>query len=286
MAGESIGLASGRWRLDNGAGGGATYIRTYGNRAIVPAAEAMSVDTLFDAASLTMILVTATAIVQLAEEGRLTLNDRIAQHLPALAVHGKGAITIRHLLTHMSGLRPSLPQPYTWTDHAGAVAAACAEEHFHPIGSQFVYSDIGFITLGEIIRVCSGQSLDAYAQEKIFQPLGFSDTSFLPAASLQSRIAPCDASDPSNPASPMLRSVVHDPTARRMAGVVGHAGVITTIEKLARFCHAILHGGELDGQRTLSADSITVLHPANALCAAVLQRSWTPHMLATVQGTL
>jgi CubicO group peptidase (beta-lactamase class C family) len=244
--------------------GSEPYKRAYGNRTVVPEVETMTMDTIFDAASLSKIIVTSTAVMQLVEAGKLSVEDAVAKHIPAFGAHGKEAITVRHLLTHMSGLRPSLPEPYGWQGHAGAVQAACAEELLNPIGEKFVYSDIGFIMLGELIRVLSGEALEMYAQKHIFQPLKMIESTYLPSAAVLSRIAPCDAVSPSTPLS-MLRGLVHDPTARTMGGVAGHAGVFTTMEELARFCRAILRGGDLDGERVLSAASVSaMLQPQNA----------------------
>ncbi len=226
----------------------------FGSRALEPAREPMSEDTVFDAASLTKVIATTPCILRLVEAGRIGLEDPVARYLPAFAAHGKGGITLRHLLTHTSGLRPGLPSRGDWSGPGDALALACAETPAQAPGKQFVYSDINFIVLGELVRAVSGRGIDQAAREWIYGPLGMRDTGFLPlAAGLPpSRIAPTER----QPGGACLRGVVHDPTARRMGGVAGHAGVFTTAPDLARFCRMLLGGGELDGHRVLSPATV------------------------------
>src|SRR5205807_6926211 len=121
-------------------------------------------------------------------------------------------------------------------------------------GSAFVYSDINYIVLGELVRIASGRTLDQYSAQEIFKPLRMIDSGFLPPKEKLARIAPTEQSEQS--AGKMLRGVVHDPTARFMGGVAGHAGVFTTAADLARFCRMLLNGGELDGVRILKAATV------------------------------
>ena len=244
------------------------YQKAIGHRALVPAAEPMTLDTIFDLASLTKVIATATSVTMLIEDGRIRLNDRVATFIPGFERYGKGDITVRHLLTHVSGLRPDVDLADSWTGYDTAIALAIEEVPAAPPGTRFVYSDINFFLLGDIVRRVSGLPLDEFALERIFKPLGMKDTTFNPRASMVSRIAPtevctatgwpCDTS-PAAAASAgplqsrtLLRGIVHDPTARRMGGVAGHAGLFSTAADLAVFARMLLAGGTLKGARLLS----------------------------------
>ena len=230
---------------------GESYSRAHGQRTVVPTPEPLTADTIYDSASLTKVVATTTAVMQLVERGRLELDAPVARYLPAFAAHGKDAVTVRQLLTHHSGLRAGLPRTPAWSGYAAAIERACAEKFVGVPGGTFLYSDINFIVLGELVRIASGLPLDAYAAKEIFLPLGLGDTGFSPAATKLDRIAPTELT-----AGTMLRGVVHDPTARAMDGVAGHAGLFTTASDLARFCRMLLGGGQLDGVRILSAASV------------------------------
>jgi uncharacterized protein YbbC (DUF1343 family)/CubicO group peptidase (beta-lactamase class C family) len=227
------------------------YQKAFGQRATSPVAEPISADTVYDAASLTKVIATTTAIMQLVERGQLDLDAPVARYLPAFAQNDKGEVTLRQLLTHHSGLRPDVNIKPIWSGYAAGVALACAEKLHSSPGSTFVYSDINFIVLGELVRIASGLRLDAYAAKEIFTPLGMSDTGFLPPAAKFPRVAPTELTE-----GVMLRGAVHDPTARAMDGVAGHAGLFTTAADLARFCRMLIGGGQLDGVRILSAASV------------------------------
>ena len=240
-----------------GRGERVAWQKVIGNRAVQPKVEAMTADTIFDAASLTKVVATTTAAMILIEEGKIRLSDRVATHIPGFERYGKGTITIRHLMTHMSGLRPDVDLGDMWTGYDKAIELAIEEVPTSTPGTRFVYSDIGYFLLGDIVRRVSGQTLDQFTRDRIFKPLGMNDTMFLPPASLVPRIAPtelctkygwpCDG-----PEQSMLRGVVHDPTARRMAGVAGHAGMFTTANDLSIFARMLLNGGSYKGVRILS----------------------------------
>jgi uncharacterized protein YbbC (DUF1343 family)/CubicO group peptidase (beta-lactamase class C family) len=251
--------------------------RAYGVRSIEPGREALTVDTVFDLASLTKVIATTTAVMSLVEEGRLRLNDPVATHIKGFERYGKGAITIAHLLTHVSGLRPDVDLAEPWTGYETAIELARTEVPTSAPGERFVYSDINFFVLGEIVRVVSGQPLDAYTKTRVFAPLRMRDTGFLPGPELLPRIAPterCEALDQwpcKRPQAPPLRGVVHDPTARRMGGVAGHAGLFGTAADLSRFARMLLAGGTLDGVRVL----------APATVARMTARATPPSMTAS-----
>jgi uncharacterized protein YbbC (DUF1343 family)/CubicO group peptidase (beta-lactamase class C family) len=233
------------------------YQKAIGNRATVPAVEPMTLDTIFDLASLTKVVATTTSVMMLVEQGNIRLTDRVATFIPGFERYGKEGITIRHLLTHVSGLRPDVDLGELWTGYDTAIALAVDEVPISRPGERFVYSDINFFLLGEVVRRASGVPLDRFTRERIFEPLGMNDTMFAPPASLVPRIAPTESCTPygwpcQGPDMAMLRGIVHDPTARRMGGVAGHAGLFGTAADLAVFCRALLHGGLYQGVRVLS----------------------------------
>jgi uncharacterized protein YbbC (DUF1343 family) len=227
-----------------GIGDSTVYHNAIGRRAVVPTPDEMTPDTIFDLASLTKVVATATSVMILVDEGKLALNDRVATFITGFERHGKGAITIRHLLTHMSGLRPDVDLVEPWSGSDTAISLAIDEQPTSPPGTRFVYSDINFFLLGDIVRRVSGQTLDRFAHDRIFAPLGMTTTTFMPPESWQARIAPTDVK--------LARGIVHDPTARRMGGVAGHAGLFSTAADLATFCRMILGVGTHRGVRILS----------------------------------
>ena len=222
--------------------------KAYGMRALQPAPEPMTADTVFDIASLTKVVATAPAVMQLVERGNIRLADRVSTFIPGFERYGKDAITILDLLTHMSGLRADLDLAEPWTGRETAIRLASEEVPVAPPGQRFLYSDINFFLLAEIVARVSGQSFETYVKTHVFTPLGMHDSSFLPAASIRRRIAPTHPAD--------RRGVVHDPTAERMGGVAGHAGVFSTADDLARFSRMMLHGGSLGAVRILAPLSV------------------------------
>ena len=216
------------------------YRKAYGARALEPRREAMTLDTIFDVASLTKVIATTTAVMQLVEKGKVRLNDPVAKYLPEFAQNGKDDITVRQLLTHYSGLEPDLDLKMAWTGKQTAYALALAETPDDPPGSKFSYSDVNFIVLGELIERVSGETLDEYATRHIFVPLKMLHTRYLPPAAWRPRIAPTQYDENEH----MLRGVVHDPSTRRMGGVAGHAGLFSTADDLAKFAQALLIGGD------------------------------------------
>jgi len=237
------------------------YERAYGQRSLVPSAEPMTIDTIFDLASLSKVVATTPAVMQLVEQGRIRLNDPVASFIPGFERYGKADITVRHLLTHVSGLRPDLDLD-PWEGYDAAIERARDEVPTAAPGERFVYSDINFFLLGDIVARVTGEPLDRYTHREIFEPLGMVDTEFKPAASKRSRMAPTERCDmmaawPCNtPDAAVLRGVVHDPTARRMGGVAGHAGLFSTARDLSRYARMILGGGRLGDRRVLSTATI------------------------------
>lgn len=214
----------------------------------------MTPDTIFDLASLTKVVATATAVMQLVEQGKIRLEDPVAQYWPEFAANGKAEITVSELLTHYSGLRGDLDLKPEWSGYETAMRMIVAEQPIAPPGTRWIYSDINFETLGEIVRRVSGQPLDVYCAEHIFKPLGMKDTHFKPARALRRRIAPTEYQKETR--GKMLWGEVHDPTAYNMGGVAGHAGLFSTADDLARFAQMLLNGGSLGGAQILSPLSV------------------------------
>jgi uncharacterized protein YbbC (DUF1343 family)/CubicO group peptidase (beta-lactamase class C family) len=224
--------------------GEVVYRKAFGSRAIEPHREPMTVDTIFDLASLTKVLVTTTAVMQLMEQGKVRLNDPVAKYLPEFAQNGKEDITVRQLLVHFSGLAPDLDLAQqvngkVWEGKETAYRMAFEAKPETSPGAALVYSDINFIVLGALVEKVTGETLDSYAAAHIFAPLKMTETRYLPPASWKARIAPTEEDENKK----MLRGVVHDPTARRMGGVAGNAGVFGTADDLAKFAQALLIGG-------------------------------------------
>lgn len=237
--------------------GKVVYRRAFGDRSLVTKKELMTVDTIFDLASLTKVIATTTALMQLVEQGKIRLEDPVAEYWPEFKANGKDEITIRELMTHYSGLRGDLSLEPEWSGYETAIERIIAETPIAPPGTRFIYSDINYETLGEIVRRISGQPLDVYCAEHIFKPLGMKDTRFKPLddpAVARDRIAPTQHQHGTT--GKILRGEVHDPTAYNMGGVAGHAGLFSTADDLALFAQMILNGGELNGVRILSGASV------------------------------
>ncbi len=228
--------------------------KAYGARGLQPRREAMTLDTIFDCASLTKVVATTPAIMQLVEQGKVRLGDRVTAYLPEFAA-GESAIVVRDLLIHFSGLRPDLDLEPAWSGYQTAIQKAIRETPVAPPGDRFIYSDINFILLAEIVRRSSGEGLESYARTKIFEPLGMAETQFLPPAGLLPRIAPTEKL----PDGTFLRGVVHDPTTRFMGGVAGHAGMFSTAGDLSRFAEMMLGLGRVGSARVLSPSSVLAM---------------------------
>jgi uncharacterized protein YbbC (DUF1343 family)/CubicO group peptidase (beta-lactamase class C family) len=234
--------------------------KAYGNRALVPTREPMTLDTVFDIASLTKVVATTPALMKLFEQGKLRINDPVTAYLPEFQ-SGKSDITVRDLMTHFSGLRPDLDLEPAWSGYDTGIRRALAEKPQAPTGTRFVYSDINFVLLGEIVHRLSGKTLDEYAREQVFGPLGMRETMFLPPPALRPRIAPTEI-DPKTGAP--FRGVVHDPTSRFMGGVAGQAGVFSTASDLAVFAEMLTGLGERAGVRVFSPLTITKFSSPNS----------------------
>jgi CubicO group peptidase (beta-lactamase class C family) len=234
-----------------GQDGHIAYSHALGMRALRPQEQPMTVDTIFDLASLTKVIATGTAVMQLAEKGKLRLDDPVAKYWPEFGANGKARISVRQLLTHYSGLRPDLDLNTNWFGYNAALSRILRERPIRPPGTAYVYSDINFEILGELVRRVSGMPLDKYCAEKIFKPLGMKDTGFRPQTAQRERIAPTEYRN-----GKMLRGEVHDPTAYRMGGVAGHAGLFSSGGDLAVFAQMLLDGGRAGDVEILSSRSV------------------------------
>jgi uncharacterized protein YbbC (DUF1343 family)/CubicO group peptidase (beta-lactamase class C family) len=244
--------------------GKVVWRKAYGARAVEPAREVMTSDTIFDVASLTKVVATTTSILILVQQGKVRLADPVSNYIPELKGEDRERITIEHLLTHRSGYAPDFDLKERWTGYQEAMKRLAVEKLRYPAGTRFVYSDIGFIALGEVVRRVSGMPLDRFARSNIFVPLRMRDTSFNPPQRLKNRIAPTEKrrgqqsylGDKPNTDDPdadkWLRGQVHDPTSFRMQGVAGHAGLFSTANDLAIYAQMILGGGQYRGVKILS----------------------------------
>ncbi len=235
-----------------GSGDRVLYRRATGSRALLPSAEPMTVDTVFDVASLTKVLATMPAVLALADDGRVDLDAPLGRYLKEFAGPAFREVTVRRLLTHSSGFS-DMPRREAMARGFPEAAAlqARAGLAFAP-GTTFLYSDTGFILLGELVRRVSGEPLDRFTQKRFYGPLGMRSTTFRPPAAWRSRIAPTEIVD----GGPPLRGVVHDPNGRLLGGVAGHAGLFSTADDVGRFCRMLLDGGVLDGRRYLKEATV------------------------------
>ena len=192
-----------------GHNGQVVYRKAFGNRALEPRREPMTVDTIFDVASLTKVVATTTAVMQLVQKGEVRLNDPVTKYLPEFAENGKEDITVRNLLTHFSGLREDVDLLPAWQGRDAALRLAFAEKPAYSPGSRFLYSDTNFIALGALVERVTGTALDAYCTKKIFTPLRMTHTRFLPPPAWRRKIAPTEYDEQGK----MMRGVVHDPRA-------------------------------------------------------------------------
>lgn len=248
-----------------GRSGRILYHRAFGSAMILganedaPARQLMRMDTVFDLASLTKPIATATSILILADRGQLNLDDPVRRYLPAFACGGKADVRIRHLLTHTSGL-PAYTTAKSLADEYGSpcpdqvIDRICHMEAMSMPGEEFRYSCLGYIVLGRIVQIVSGQDLAQFSRENIFEPLGMNQTTFNPPTSWQERIAATQIVD-----GRPLRGTVHDPLAQLMGGISGNAGLFSTAFDLSIYCRMLLRGGDWHGTRILSPDATRML---------------------------
>lgn len=234
--------------------GEVVYRRSFGHRWLEPKKVLMTEETIFDLASLTKAIATTTAVMQLAEQRKLNIEAPVALYWPAFKKNGKGSITVRQLLTHYSGLRPDLSLLPKWSGYKKAMAKIVAERPEISPGSGFIYSDINFEILGELVRRITGQPLDEYCAEHIFKPLGMRDTGFNPPLSLRDRIAPTH-----HTTQKQRCGEAHDPSCFNMGGVSGHAGLFSTADDISVFAQMLLNKGMYHGRKILTAKTVELM---------------------------
>jgi CubicO group peptidase (beta-lactamase class C family) len=230
------------------------FRKAIGFRSLEPTSTPMTADTVFDLASLTKPVATATALMILLEQGKLRLNDRVAEHLPEFGQNGKDKITVEQLLVHTSGLIGDNPEE----DYRDGPKKAL--EHIYQLslqsepGSKFRYSDVGYIVLGQLVEKLSGETLDGFTCRHIFEPLAMRDTAFKPAGKLAERAAPTEQRD-----GRWIRGEVHDPRAYLLGGVAGHAGLFSTADDLAIYTQMLLNKGEFRGKRIFIPSTVRLM---------------------------
>jgi uncharacterized protein YbbC (DUF1343 family)/CubicO group peptidase (beta-lactamase class C family) len=239
--------------------GKVVFLRAYGNRQINPKVVPMTTDTVFDLASLTKPVATATAVMLLVEAGKLRLEDPVSKHIPEFAQGGKEDITVLQLLTHQGGLVPDNALSDYDDGPKRAWERIFALRPHAKGGTEFVYSDVGYIVLAELVRRVCGKEVAVLCRERVFEPLGMADTGFLPGESLRGRAAPTERRD-----GQWMQGEVHDPRAYRLGGVAGHAGVFSTASDLGLYASMLLGRGEHGGVRVLgeaTVETMTGAHP-------------------------
>jgi CubicO group peptidase (beta-lactamase class C family) len=251
---------------------GTVFRRAYGRRAILPQREEMTIDTIFDLASLTKPLVVATLMQWLVETGQLEVSDRAARYLPEFGVREKYLVTIEQLLLHISGLPPTNSLNDFKHGPEKARELTLGGWLYKRSGREFIYSDIGFIALGELIEKVTGERLDETAERVLWKPLSMLDTHYCPTLCDDPRIAPTELNYgwKKNP----IRGEPSDTRAYRLGGVAGNAGLFSTADDLARFARMLLHEGELDGKRVLEAGSVRTMLQPRQIPRAVRTLGW------------
>ena len=240
--------------------GRVVYRRAFGQRSLEPERQPMTLDTVFDLASLTKVVATTTAVMQLWDRGLLTISDPVIKYWLEFGHNGKNSISLWQLLTHTSGLRDQINPQVKWSDYPGALEAIAGDGTI-PWKTRYKYGDVDFIVLGEIVQRLSKQPLDSYCTENIFQPLKMARTTFNPPETWLSGIAPGNKVN-----GDWLRGKVQDPDARKFGGVAGHAGLFSNADDLSAFAQMLLNGGESQGKRILTAKAVAAMTRPRIIC--------------------
>jgi uncharacterized protein YbbC (DUF1343 family)/CubicO group peptidase (beta-lactamase class C family) len=259
------------------------YRKAFGNRSLVPTVEKMTVDTIFDVASLTKVVATTTSVMILVEQGKLRLNDTIGKFIPEIQDEQVKRVTIQQLLTHTSGFAPDFDLKEKWTGRNGMLQALYKEKLRSPAGTRFVYSDINFIVLAEIVQRLTKNSIADFTSQFVFPQAGMMTTSFRPfglegnATFGLTNVAPTENvrgqqsylgsefKGDEQAGTQILRGRVHDPTSYRMNGIAGQAGLFSTADDLARFCQMLLNGGVVPQAGTRPLASVSPRREVNTL---------------------
>jgi uncharacterized protein YbbC (DUF1343 family)/CubicO group peptidase (beta-lactamase class C family) len=253
-----------------GQGDQVLHRKVLGWRATAPSPELMTADTIFDIASLTKVVATTPSVLRLWEMGKIDLNAPLGRYLKEFDTAAFQDVTVARLLTHSAGM-PDLPSREAMARGFPEAARLQAKAGLAlPPGGTFLYSDTGFILLGELVRRVSGERLDRFAQRNFYTPLGMRDTAFAPPAAWRKRIAPTEVVNAHGP----LRGVVHDGNARLLNGVAGHAGVFSTATDLSRYCRMLLAGGALGGRRYLKESTVRAMFAPHMIGESTRGLGW------------
>ncbi len=245
------------------------FEKAFGLRQVQPEPLPMTCDTVFDLASLTKPVATATSVMILAERGKIRLEEPVAVYLPEFAANGKDKITALHLLTHQGGLIADNPLSDYRDGPEKARQRLWALKPVAPPGGKFIYSDVGYLVLGELVSRVSGQRLDQFAQENIFKPLGMHETGFLPSPELRRRAAPTEKRGDA-----WIQGEVHDPRAFALGGVAGHAGLFSTARDLARYAQMLLGRGAYGGVRVLQENTVVLMTTPQSIPGGLRGLGW------------
>jgi CubicO group peptidase (beta-lactamase class C family) len=252
-----------------GVRGHIVHRKAYGQRVVEPEPEEMTVDTVFDLASLTKPAATATSVMLLVEEGKVHLDEPACTYLPEFTGDGKEAITVRQLLTHQSGLIADNALADYLDGPEQAWERICNLGLVQPPGEKFIYTDVGFIVLGKLVERISGQPLNEFARRRIYQPLGMHETGFLPPEDLRPRIAPTEKHG-----GEWLRGTVHDPRSREMGGVAGHAGLYSTADDLALYAQMLIDDGRRGDVQLLKPETIELMNTPHETTGGLRSLGW------------
>lgn len=233
---------------------GITYLKAFGDRQVLPAKEAMTVETVFDMASITKPVATATSVMLLVDRGKLKLSDRVADYFPAFANHGKQDITIQQLLVHQSGLIPDNALADYRQGPEVAWERICNLGLVCDVGTKFRYSDVNFIVLAKLVEKVSGQDVHEYSRQNIFAALRMTETGFLPHQQLRLRAAATEQRE-----GEWIKGQVHDPRAYALGGIAGHAGLFSTATDLSVYASMMLGRGTLAAGRNGNLEPVPIL---------------------------
>jgi CubicO group peptidase (beta-lactamase class C family) len=250
---DGVGRAFPGGVLAVGCSGRLVHARPFGGLSYEPGAAGTALDTIYDLASLTKVVVTTTVAMMLVDEGKLDLDARVAAFFPRFTGGDKDRVTIRHLLTHSGGLDWWAPLYKEISGKAAYVERIVAMELKYEPGTKAVYSDLGIILLGDVLERLAAAPLEDLARRRIFEPLGMRDTSYRPPAALRPRIAPTEH-DPWR--GRVVHGEVHDENAFALGGVAPHAGLFSTAPDLCRFAQMLLDGGSAGGRRLVSRATV------------------------------
>ena len=232
------------------------YHQAFGHRQLEPEALPMQLDTVFDMASITKPVATATSVMMLVEQGKLRVRDKVTTYIPDFGSHGKRNITLMQCLTHQAGFIPDNAVGDYKDGRKTAFENIYKLSTKYDPGTSFVYSDVGFILLDDLIERASGQTVAAFSKQHIFQPLGMRESGYLPNKELQLRAATTEQREIGGS---WMKGEVHDPRSHLMGGVAGHAGLFSTAKDIAIYAQMMLNGGTYQGKRILSRATVEMM---------------------------